>query len=125
MQQRHLEDDAKTPLYIETVHKRGFRFIASLASAPPVPGSTFNRQGIEEGGSGQHRRVHHEESGATAAQANLLDAGLRQHDEHNIHEFYGDRVIPTQARIQEDEASAPESTHASSAAAPASGFPVF
>ena len=29
---KNLEDDAKTPLYIETVHRQGFRFIAPLSS---------------------------------------------------------------------------------------------
>ena len=39
-----LGDDAKRPRYIETVHRRGFRFIAPLSPAPPVPGSKFNVQ---------------------------------------------------------------------------------
>jgi DNA-binding winged helix-turn-helix (wHTH) protein len=30
-----LADDAKLPQYIETVHRRGYRFIAPLSSAPP------------------------------------------------------------------------------------------
>ena len=34
-----LNDDAKTPRFIETVHGRGYRFIAPLASAPPVASS--------------------------------------------------------------------------------------
>ncbi len=41
-----LGDPAKTPQFIETVHRRGYRLLASLAtSAPPVQGSTFNVQG--------------------------------------------------------------------------------
>ena len=34
-----LGDDARTPKYIETVHRRGYRFIAPLHSASPVQGS--------------------------------------------------------------------------------------
>ena len=34
-----LGDDARTPEYIETVHRRGYRFIAPLHSASPVQGS--------------------------------------------------------------------------------------
>jgi DNA-binding winged helix-turn-helix (wHTH) protein len=38
---KNLEDDAKTPLYIETVHRQGFRFIAPVAAvAAPVPRSS-------------------------------------------------------------------------------------
>lgn len=33
---KSLSDDAKTPQYIETVHRRGFRFIAPLNPTPPV-----------------------------------------------------------------------------------------
>jgi TolB-like protein/Tfp pilus assembly protein PilF len=40
---RHaLRDNAKQPRYIETVHRRGYRFIAPVAApAAPVPGSEF------------------------------------------------------------------------------------
>ena len=31
-----LRDNARTPRYIETVHRRGFRFIASLTTTPSV-----------------------------------------------------------------------------------------
>jgi DNA-binding winged helix-turn-helix (wHTH) protein/tetratricopeptide (TPR) repeat protein len=33
---RVLDDDARAPRYIETVHRRGYRFIAPLISRPPV-----------------------------------------------------------------------------------------
>ena len=40
-----LRDDAKRPRFIETVHRRGYRFIASVTTAaPPVQRSTFNVQ---------------------------------------------------------------------------------
>ncbi len=38
---RALRDDAKEPRYIETVHRRGFRFIAPLTTAPPVSSFKF------------------------------------------------------------------------------------
>jgi predicted ATPase len=39
---RHaLGDDAKTPQFIETMHRRGYRFIAPITTAPPVSGSRF------------------------------------------------------------------------------------
>ncbi|MBI3802044.1 MAG: AAA family ATPase, partial [Deltaproteobacteria bacterium] len=36
-----LRENAKKPRYLETVHRRGYRFIAPLTPAPPVPGSRF------------------------------------------------------------------------------------
>jgi DNA-binding winged helix-turn-helix (wHTH) protein len=42
---RHLlRDAARKPRYIETVHRRGFRFIAPLTTAQPVQGSKFKVQ---------------------------------------------------------------------------------
>src|SRR5262249_39832395 len=39
---RALGDDSRTPQFIETLRKRGYRFIAPLtAAAPPIPGSKF------------------------------------------------------------------------------------
>lgn len=35
---RGLSDDARTPQYIETVHRRGYRFIANVAAFPPRAG---------------------------------------------------------------------------------------
>jgi DNA-binding winged helix-turn-helix (wHTH) protein len=40
-----LRDDPKFPQYIETVHRRGYRFIAPLTAAPPVSGSRFQVHG--------------------------------------------------------------------------------
>ncbi len=34
---RALGDDRKRPLYVETVHRRGFRFLATVASVAPAP----------------------------------------------------------------------------------------
>jgi DNA-binding winged helix-turn-helix (wHTH) protein/predicted ATPase len=36
-----LKDTPQTPQYIETVHRRGFRFIAPITTAPPVSSSRF------------------------------------------------------------------------------------
>jgi len=36
-----LRDQAKRPRYIETVHRRGFRWLAPLRAASPVPGFRF------------------------------------------------------------------------------------
>ncbi|NOT53365.1 MAG: AAA family ATPase, partial [Deltaproteobacteria bacterium] len=37
-----LGDDARVPQFIETVHRRGYRFIAPLSSAPPVASSQYS-----------------------------------------------------------------------------------
>jgi DNA-binding winged helix-turn-helix (wHTH) protein len=34
-----LGDTARTPRYVETIHRRGFRFIGPIATSPPVQGS--------------------------------------------------------------------------------------
>src|SRR5262245_22579687 len=52
-----LRDDAKKPRYIETVHRRGYRFLPSVTTQP-VPSSKFQVQNPEvsrqeEAGSGQ------------------------------------------------------------------------
>src|SRR5262245_50533533 len=45
---RALGDTRKTPQFIETVHGRGYRFIAPVSTAPQlVQRSTFNVQGQE------------------------------------------------------------------------------
>jgi DNA-binding winged helix-turn-helix (wHTH) protein len=36
-----LGDSSRTPRYIETVHKRGFRFVGAVAATPPVQSSRF------------------------------------------------------------------------------------
>jgi DNA-binding winged helix-turn-helix (wHTH) protein len=42
---RALGDDPKQPRFIETVHRRGYRFLPSVATAPPVSGSRFQVSG--------------------------------------------------------------------------------
>jgi DNA-binding winged helix-turn-helix (wHTH) protein len=37
-----LGDDAKTPRFIETAHRKGYRFIAPLTIAPPVASSQYS-----------------------------------------------------------------------------------
>src|SRR5262249_7591645 len=42
-----LGDDAKTPRFIETVHRRGFRFIAPLSTAPPMQNAKLKVQNVK------------------------------------------------------------------------------
>src|SRR5262245_50058272 len=56
-----LGDDAKAPQYIETLHRRGYRFIAPLTTTtPPVPSSRFPVPGSQlfPAPSTQHRVPH-------------------------------------------------------------------
>lgn len=65
---RHaLRDKAKQPRYIETVHRRGYRFIASLSAAPPVPSSESRSQNPEV--SGQEKNKNTEQSEGIGLQA--------------------------------------------------------
>jgi DNA-binding winged helix-turn-helix (wHTH) protein len=50
-----LGDDAKEPRFIQTVHRRGYRFIAPLTTAPPVSGSRF--QVSRSQGEGSHQQL--------------------------------------------------------------------
>lgn len=43
-----LGDERRTPQFIETVHGRGYRFVASLNTTQPVQGSTFQVQKEDE-----------------------------------------------------------------------------
>ncbi|HKG78124.1 MAG TPA: winged helix-turn-helix domain-containing protein, partial [Pyrinomonadaceae bacterium] len=36
-----LEDDPKTPRFIETAHRRGYRFIGQIAASEPKPQTNF------------------------------------------------------------------------------------
>jgi len=38
---RALRDDARQPRYIETAHRRGYRFIVPLSTTQPVPSAEF------------------------------------------------------------------------------------
>jgi predicted ATPase/DNA-binding winged helix-turn-helix (wHTH) protein len=51
---RALHDDAKNPRFIETAHRRGYRWLASLRSASPVPSSEFQVQSSSPTPSPQH-----------------------------------------------------------------------
>lgn len=57
---KSLEDDAKTPQYIETVHRRGFRFLPTVAS-PPVQSSRFQVPSQEEKDSRQNSVANSQE----------------------------------------------------------------
>ena len=46
-----LGDDARTPRFVETVHRRGYRFIAPLDTTPPVAGSQYPVVSREQSGS--------------------------------------------------------------------------
>ncbi len=54
-----LRDDAKQPRYIETVHRRGYRWIAVVQS------SRFKFQSQEEGDRSQHSKVRKKETGVS------------------------------------------------------------
>ena len=39
-----LGDSARSPQFLETVHRRGYRFLPTVTTAPPVQGSKFKVQ---------------------------------------------------------------------------------
>jgi predicted ATPase len=49
-----LGDEVRAPRFIETVHGRGYRWLASLRSASPVPSSEFKVQSSSPASSPQH-----------------------------------------------------------------------
>jgi len=61
-----LEDDPKTPQFIETVHRRGYRFIAPLTTAQPVSSSKF-----QVSGSGSALRTPHAAIGMVGREEEL------------------------------------------------------
>jgi DNA-binding winged helix-turn-helix (wHTH) protein len=66
-----LGDDAKAPRFIETVHRRGYRFIASVATAAaPVATSEVQVPGQKE-----ERQPAKSENGLTASVQNLESNG--------------------------------------------------
>src|SRR5262249_18414404 len=48
-----LQDDSRTPQFIETVHRRGYRFIAPITAASPVQSSRFQVPGLRVGDESQ------------------------------------------------------------------------
>ncbi len=60
---RALRDNARTPRYIETVHRRGFRFLPTV-TAQPVPSSRLQVSNEQTGESGPRLGTLHVERGA-------------------------------------------------------------
>src|SRR5262245_60808553 len=64
-----LGDDAEEPHFIETVARRGYRFLAPLTAAAPVQGSTFNVQHADAGPqtapAGHHPEPHTQHQSTT------------------------------------------------------------
>ncbi len=58
-----LGDDAKAPRYIETVHWRGYRFIAPLSTTQPVQSSRLQVPGLQAEDDGQRRGTLNVERG--------------------------------------------------------------
>lgn len=80
-----LGDKAKTPRYIETVHRRGYRLLTPLASSPPqVSGSTFQVPTLDA----QHSVFSTQHSVLVGREAEL--AQLQQQWERALH---GERQI--------------------------------
>src|SRR5262249_8988567 len=49
-----LGDDPRAPQFVETVHRRGYRWLASLRSTSPVPSTEFQVQSSSPAPSPQH-----------------------------------------------------------------------
>src|SRR5215813_13559308 len=140
-----LQDNPKSPRYVETVHRLGFRFIAPVATAAaPGPSSELQVPSQEEvdgrkngeangRGHGQGGITHQAAGHALAVQANPLDARASGHDGQNIHELRSDRIIPAQAYlehgrgvgIQEQESPVADSSHKEVSSTPATDSPVL
>ena len=52
-----LGEDARAPRLIETVHRRGYRFIAPLILVPPVSGSRLQVSSLQAGGRSQQFEI--------------------------------------------------------------------
>ena len=66
---RALRDDAKEPRYIETVHRRGFRFIAPLTTTPLQGPGVGDQGSVRELGNEVARRPEHAVSPRTPGPA--------------------------------------------------------
>ena len=67
-----LGDEAKTPHYIETVHRRDYRFIAALTTAPSVVSSQASVVSQTEVVSSQHPVARRQEQPANEQEITFL-----------------------------------------------------
>jgi TolB-like protein/DNA-binding winged helix-turn-helix (wHTH) protein/Tfp pilus assembly protein PilF len=78
-----LQDNSRSPQYLETVHRRGFRFIAAITTTSSVQNSTFKVQ-EEEGASSQYSVVSSQQEESQKANGeNGLESSVQNLEAEN------------------------------------------